>query len=367
VGHGRGVLAWDGLSSCVERLKAGLEHWTCEERARALERQTDAAQAQQDAAAVASALRKASIEDPWEQGLSALLQNAKAQRENFGRVADLLRKHTKFLKKDSDLTEKIPEEGEPLTPDELQSLVVKFLEQIVDRPKAKEAKEKKKKDVKEKRSKSTEADDADEVEEVEDEEKGKKRKKGKSKAKEKKSKEDKKKRRKKSAKDESCSEDYSYTPSPKRRRKRRRRRRRPSPSYSRSYSYTPSRDKRRRGRRKRRREEKLNVDAEIDRFVRVNKLEERCEKILRDLDSALALKVMGLSGGTNTFELSGDVRDPTAVVLARIRKAQFAKDVNPGPRPDGADPAARADEDARKASEYTEDIAYIIALHSSIA
>ena len=35
-------------------------------------------------------------------------------------------------------------------------------------------------------------------------------------------------------------------------------------------------------------------------------------------------KVMGLSGGNNTFELSGDVRDPTAVVLARIRKAQFA-------------------------------------------
>ena len=34
---------------------------------------------------------------------------------------------------------------------------------------------------------------------------------------------------------------------------------------------------------------------------------------------------MGLSGGTNTFELSGDVRDPTAVVLARIRKAQFAR------------------------------------------
>ena len=34
---------------------------------------------------------------------------------------------------------------------------------------------------------------------------------------------------------------------------------------------------------------------------------------------------MGLSGGTNTFELSGDVRDPTAVVLARVRKAQFAR------------------------------------------
>ena len=33
---------------------------------------------------------------------------------------------------------------------------------------------------------------------------------------------------------------------------------------------------------------------------------------------------MGLSGGTNTFNLSGDIRDPTAVVLARVRKAQFA-------------------------------------------
>ncbi|CAL1145868.1 unnamed protein product [Cladocopium goreaui] len=75
--------------------------------------------------------------------------------------------------------------------------------------------------------------------------------------------------------------------------------------------------------------EKLNVTSEIDRFVRVNKLEERCEKILRDLDAPLAFKVMGLSGGTNTFELSGDVRDPTAVVLARIRKAQFARDVQP--------------------------------------
>ena len=33
---------------------------------------------------------------------------------------------------------------------------------------------------------------------------------------------------------------------------------------------------------------------------------------------------MGVSGGGGrgfTFELSGDVRDPTAVVLARIRKA----------------------------------------------
>jgi hypothetical protein len=42
------------------------------------------------------------------------------------------------------------------------------------------------------------------------------------------------------------------------------------------------------------------------------------------------LEVMGLSGGTNTFELSGDVRDPTAVVLARIRKAQFAAGLRDG-------------------------------------
>ena len=40
-------------------------------------------------------------------------------------------------------------------------------------------------------------------------------------------------------------------------------------------------------------------------------------------DESHFVQVMGLSGGTNTFELSGDVRDPTAVVMARIRKAQF--------------------------------------------
>ena len=47
----------------------------------------------------------------------------------------------------------------------------------------------------------------------------------------------------------------------------------------------------------------------------------------------VALKVMGLSpGSSHTFELSGDVRDPTAVVLARVRKAQFAKEIRPGAR-----------------------------------
>ncbi|CAE7444658.1 unnamed protein product [Symbiodinium natans] len=71
------------------------------------------------------------------------------------------------------------------------------------------------------------------------------------------------------------------------------------------YSYSPS-PRPRRKRRRREREDKLDVDAEIDRFVKaarrakwafstfqhvpVNKLEERCEKILRDLDSSLACK-----------------------------------------------------------------------------
>jgi len=352
------VLAWDGLAQCVDNLKASLETWSCEERVRALERQTDAAQAQQDAAAVTSALRKASFEDPWEQSLSTLLQDAKAKREEFLKVLEMLRKHTKFLKEDSDLAKKIPKDAQ-LATDDLPSFVVKFLEHMVEvKPKGKEKKEKSDaKEKNEKKSKSTEAED-------DDEEKGKdKKKSGKEKTKEKtkdkgkdakdgkdakekakEAKEDRKKRRKKSGKERDGSEgsedysDYSYSktpsPRPKRRRKRRRRRRRPSPSSSRSDSYTPSREsRRRRGRRKRRRREdkdsKLNVGAEIDRFVRVNKLEDRCEKILRDLDAPLAFKVMGLSGGTNTFELSGDVRDPTAVVLARIRKAQFARDVQP--------------------------------------
>jgi len=33
-------------------------------------------------------------------------------------------------------------------------------------------------------------------------------------------------------------------------------------------------------------------------------------------------QVMGLAGGNNSFELSGDIRDPIAVVMARIRRAR---------------------------------------------
>lgn len=37
----------------------------------------------------------------------------------------------------------------------------------------------------------------------------------------------------------------------------------------------------------------MDVGSEISRFVKVNKLEERCEKILRDLDAKLAFQVGG--------------------------------------------------------------------------
>lgn len=62
--------------------------------------------------------------------------------------------------------------------------------------------------------------------------------------------------------------------------------------------------------------------SDIKRFVEVNRLEPRCEQIIRDLSPRTARRVMGLSGGTNTFELKGDVRNPTAVVIARVRRAR---------------------------------------------
>lgn len=66
---------------------------------RALERQTEAAEAQQEAAAVTSALRKAGYEaEDWEKGLSRLLEAAKAQREDFAKLRELLRKHKKLIK-----------------------------------------------------------------------------------------------------------------------------------------------------------------------------------------------------------------------------------------------------------------------------
>jgi len=70
-----------------------------------------------------------------------------------------------------------------------------------------------------------------------------------------------------------------------------------------------------------REDDRIDTRSEVERFVRVNKLEGKAEKVMFDLEPWLARRVMGLAGGNNnTFELSGDVRDPTAVVLARVRK-----------------------------------------------
>lgn len=72
-------------------------------------------------------------------------------------------------------------------------------------------------------------------------------------------------------------------------------------------------------------EKSEGVTEDIERFVRINRLESRCDQILRELSPGTARKVMGLDGGSNTFELRGDVRNPTAVVIARVRKVRDAK------------------------------------------
>lgn len=70
------------------------------------------------------------------------------------------------------------------------------------------------------------------------------------------------------------------------------------------------------------REPSGNIDEDIVKFVRLNRLETRVEEILRDCSPETAREVMGLSGGANTFELKGDVRNPTAVVMTRVKKAR---------------------------------------------
>merc|ERR1712085_165272 len=61
--------------------------------------------------------------------------------------------------------------------------------------------------------------------------------------------------------------------------------------------------------------------GEINRFVEINSLEECCNEKLREIAPGDARTVMGLEGeGPNTFELGGDIRNPTAVVMARISK-----------------------------------------------
>ncbi|CAK9015238.1 unnamed protein product [Durusdinium trenchii] len=307
------VLAWNALGTTVENLKSNLEHWIREERLRALERQTDA--------------EVASTQGSWEQRLSSLLREVQSVQKDFAEVKDLLRSA------DSDLAEELlPKE------EDLVSLVTKFLEQMASKKEKskseseEEKEEKKGKGKKDKDQKKNKGEKEEEKEEKVEKDQSKGPRKGSAK------KHRKKRRRSKKDRDDlSGSYSYSRSPSPRKRRRHRRHRRHRRRCSESSYDSASrkGRRKHRKGRRKERRKgsEGIDVDAEIDRFVKVNKLEERCEKILRDLESSVALKVMGLSpGSSHTFELSGDVRDPTAVVLARVRKAQFAKEIRPGAR-----------------------------------
>eukprot|EP00930_Biecheleria_cincta_P073892 TRINITY_DN61154_c0_g1_i1.p1 TRINITY_DN61154_c0_g1~~TRINITY_DN61154_c0_g1_i1.p1 ORF type:complete len:452 (+),score=89.56 TRINITY_DN61154_c0_g1_i1:70-1356(+) len=152
--------------------------------------------------------------------------------------------------------------------------------------------------------------------------------------------------------DDVYSESRTPSPRPQIRRRRRTARRRPDHGYPRSASYTPSCERRPRrrppyppgggerrrthhqsagpppgsggGRRRTQEDFGGDVDVALDRFIRVNRLEGRCEKDLRALSAKTAWQVMGCMPGAvgHTFELSGDIRDPVAVVMGRIRKAQ---------------------------------------------
>jgi len=73
-----------------------------------------------------------------------------------------------------------------------------------------------------------------------------------------------------------------------------------------------------------------NILALIDRFVRVNRLNERGEKIMRELSPATARIVMGTDGKGHAFEMSDSVRDPTAVLMARIRNLRRGGDKGSG-------------------------------------
>eukprot|EP00913_Durusdinium_trenchii_P001838 g1704.t1 len=303
------------------------------ERVRALERQTEAAQAQQKVNALSAALRKAEVlEESWEKGVSSLLQQAKEQRAELVKVVDLL----KAPLKESGLSG-LSESGDLSS---LPELVKKALGQM-DSKKKEKVKEKSKSE----KEQSEKEEEEEEKEESEKEEKEKdKKKKGKKKEekeekeeknekkgsrKEAKEGKDRKKRRrsrKERGSDASDSYSYSRTPSPRRRRKRRRRRRRrPSPSYSRSYSYTPSKErrkgtrrkgtKRRSGGRDRGGASALDVGSEISRFVKVNKLEERCEKILRDLDAKLAFQGVQVSFEYNPSGGRGPRSDSVQLLL----------------------------------------------------
>jgi len=344
------VLDWEsGLSRCLSSLEEKLIRWNAEERKKALDRQLRASRAEEDLASVEAAVCQATPDspkdEPWQDRLASLVRTAKEQRAELRDFCKLLRRRAP--EEAPELLDDLPEDTVP-EKTELQRLTSSFLESA-----ARNA------SVEENEQEEDAPEDAAPDETEQDTKKEPKKTKKPAKKAEKREVGEKPKKRAKAVQEEKddgeeelddYSEDYDYsysrTPSPKPKRRRRggggggggrrapekprkrRQRRRPSRSAYSGDSYSPPPDRRPRGRGRRprgRREDgggSRDLASDIDRFVRVNKLEDRCEKILRDLEPRMAKQVMGLSGGNNTFELSGDVRDPTAVVLARVRKAR---------------------------------------------
>jgi len=364
------ALVWDtGLSQFLGRLEEDLIRWHSEERVKAKERQLKCLRAQKDLVTVEASIREAaaaqrlkgSEDDPWQDKIESLIQLAKEQRDDMRQIVDLVRGHSKSHLQEvggSAFLQKLPDEGQHLrigSENDLPKLTQSFLEllgQVAVGPrKGKEGRKEKRKGT-EKRGRKAKAERAPRDRQVRDVE------------------------------DDSYYSDWSGSRSPSLEMNRPRRRdprgrhmrerytpsldsRSFSDSRSCSRSRTPSRDYHRGPRggdrrdrrgggggrpggggaggggggrvpyRRDREESKLDTPAEVDRFVRINKLDARCEKILRELELPLARRVMGLAGGSNTFELSGDIRDPTAVVLARIRKAREDPRGGRGPRSGG--------------------------------
>lgn len=63
-------------------------------------------------------------------------------------------------------------------------------------------------------------------------------------------------------------------------------------------------------------------EAELEEFCSTNALSDRIVGMLRDLGRREQRHIMGLDGGRNSFALSGNVRDPDAVVMSRIKRLE---------------------------------------------
>eukprot|EP00931_Biecheleriopsis_adriatica_P067440 TRINITY_DN41582_c0_g1_i1.p1 TRINITY_DN41582_c0_g1~~TRINITY_DN41582_c0_g1_i1.p1 ORF type:complete len:263 (+),score=40.00 TRINITY_DN41582_c0_g1_i1:45-833(+) len=64
-------------------------------------------------------------------------------------------------------------------------------------------------------------------------------------------------------------------------------------------------------------------EADIEQFISVNELDEGCAAALRAIrDDKAQMHVMGTDGGENAFVLKDKVRNPSGVVMSRIRRLQ---------------------------------------------